>query len=159
MSTTPVDFCRHCKTSEHFSLLSLPFFLYSHGSTWILQWCIFLHIYFVPGSVLRTCVPCWILWITIPISWASHVVLLVKNPPANAGDTREAVSILGLGRSLGGGNGNPVQYSCLENRMDRGTWWVYSPWGLTESDTTSNWACTHAPLPHRAAKLIWESEQ
>ena len=45
---------------------------------------------------------------------------MVKNPPANAGDTRDEGSIPGLGRSLGGGNGNPLQYSCLENPMDKG---------------------------------------
>ena len=47
------------------------------------------------------------------------MVLKVKNPPANAEDKR-----LGLGRSPGEGNGNPPQYSCLENPMDRGTWWA-----------------------------------
>ena len=47
------------------------------------------------------------------------VVLVVKNPPANAGDLRDVGSILGPGRSPGGGNGNPLQYSCLENPMDR----------------------------------------
>ena len=46
-------------------------------------------------------------------------MLVVKNLPANAGDVRDSGSILGLGRSLGGGNGNPLQYSCLENPMDR----------------------------------------
>ena len=45
---------------------------------------------------------------------------VVKNPPANAGGTRDMGSILGLGRSPGEGNGNPLQYSCLENFMDRG---------------------------------------
>ena len=45
---------------------------------------------------------------------------MVKNPPANAGDIRDVGLILGLGRSPGGGHGNPVQYSCLENLMDRG---------------------------------------
>ena len=50
---------------------------------------------------------------------ASHVVLVVKNPPANAGDIRDVGSIPGLGRSEGG-NGNPNQDSCLENPMDRG---------------------------------------
>ena len=44
--------------------------------------------------------------------WASQVVLVVKNPPANAGDTRDAGLILGLGRSPGIGNGNPFQYFC-----------------------------------------------
>ena len=47
-----------------------------------------------------------------------------KNLPANAGDIREAVLISGSGRSPGGGNGNPLQYSCLENSMDRGAWWA-----------------------------------
>ena len=47
---------------------------------------------------------------------------MVKDLPANAGDIRDLVSIPGLGRSPGGGNGNPLQYSCLENPMDRGAW-------------------------------------
>ena len=46
---------------------------------------------------------------------------MVKNPPPNAGDLG---SIPGLGRSPGGGNGNPLEYSCLANPMDRGAWWV-----------------------------------
>ena len=53
---------------------------------------------------------------------ASQVVLVVKNPPAHAGDEREVGSIPGLGRSSGGRNGNSLQYSFLENLMDRGTW-------------------------------------
>ena len=52
------------------------------------------------------------------------MVLVVKNPPANTGDPRDAGSILGSGRSPGVGNGNPLQYSCLENYMDRGAWQV-----------------------------------
>ena len=47
--------------------------------------------------------------------WASQEMLVVKNPLANAGDTRDMSSISGLGRSPGGGNGNPLQDSCLEN--------------------------------------------
>ena len=47
---------------------------------------------------------------------------MVKNPPANAGDARDTGLIPGLGRSLGGGHGNPLQYTCLENPMDRGSW-------------------------------------
>ena len=49
---------------------------------------------------------------------------MVKTLPANAGDTRDAGSILGSRRSPGEGNGNPLQYSCLENPMDRGAWWA-----------------------------------
>ena len=49
---------------------------------------------------------------------------MVRNLPADAGDTRDAGSIPGLGKSPGEGNGNPPQYSCLENPMDRGAWWA-----------------------------------
>ena len=55
-------------------------------------------------------------------SRASQVVLVVKNPPANAGDRREASWISGLGRPPRGGHGNPLQYSCLENPMDPRAW-------------------------------------
>ena len=54
--------------------------------------------------------------------WASQLVLAVKNMSANAEDIREMSSIPGLGRSPGGGHDNPLQYSCLENPMDRGAW-------------------------------------
>ena len=63
--------------------------------------------------------------------WASQVVLVVKNPPANAGDIRDPGSVPGLGRSPGGGHGNPLQYSCLENQ---GAWWATFH-GVTESRT------------------------
>ena len=52
------------------------------------------------------------------------MVLVVKNLAANPGDVRDAGSIPGLGRSPGEGNGNPLQYSCLENPMDGGTWYA-----------------------------------
>ena len=54
--------------------------------------------------------------------WASQVVVVVKNSPANAGDIRDVGLIPGWGQSPGGGHGNPLQYSCLENPMDRGAW-------------------------------------
>ena len=47
---------------------------------------------------------------------------MVKNPPANAGDIRDMGSIPGSGKSPGGGHGNPLQYSCLENPIDSGAW-------------------------------------
>ena len=53
---------------------------------------------------------------------ASQVALVVKNLPANAGDIRDSSSIPGSGRSPGGGHGNPLQYSWLEEPMDRGAW-------------------------------------
>ena len=56
------------------------------------------------------------------IVWASQVVLVVKNLLASVGDARDMGLTPGLGRSPGVGNGNPIQYSCLENPMDRGAW-------------------------------------
>ena len=61
--------------------------------------------------------------------------LVIKNLPANAGDVRDAGSIPGSGRSPGEGQGNPLQYSCLENPMDPGAWRA-AVHGVTESDTT-----------------------
>ena len=56
--------------------------------------------------------------------YALHVALVVKNPLANAGDVRDMGSIPGSGRSPGGGHGNPLQYSYLENPLDSGAWWA-----------------------------------
>ena len=60
---------------------------------------------------------------------------MVKKLPANAGDSKDSGSIPGLGRSSGGRNGNPFQYSCLENPMDRGAWQA-TVHGVAELDTT-----------------------
>ena len=74
----------------------------------------------------------------------------MKNPPANIEDTRDTGSIPGLGRSTVLGNGNPLQYSCLENSMGRGTWWaivhgVTKSWtGLTTDHSAHVQAYTHA---------------
>ena len=61
---------------------------------------------------------------------------VVKNPPANAGGAGDMGSIPGLGRSAGEEKGNPLQYSCLENSVDRRASAGYNPWGHKESDTT-----------------------
>ena len=74
------------------------------------------------------------------IQWASQVAQVVKNPSTNAGDKRDASSIPGLGRSPGVGNGNPLQYSCLENSMDRKGWWA-TVHGAAESDR-AEWLTT-----------------
>ena len=70
----------------------------------------------------------------IYISWASQVALVVKNPPASAGDIRDVSLIPGSGRSPGEGNGNPLQDSCLENPMDGGAWRA-TVHGVTKSQT------------------------
>ena len=62
------------------------------------------------------------------------MALVIKNPPANAGDTKDMGLISGLGRSHSGGNGNSLQYSCLENSMDRGAWWA-TVHGVEKSQT------------------------
>ena len=58
---------------------------------------------------------------------------VVKNLPASVADTRDVGSIPGSGRSLGGGDGNKLQDSCLKNPMDRGAWWA------TTQGVTKNW--------------------
>ena len=64
------------------------------------------------------------------------VVLVVKNPPASAGDAGDLGLISGSGRTPGGGHGNPLQYPCLENPMDRGAWWTTVHGVAKGSDTT-----------------------
>ena len=75
--------------------------------------------------------------------WASQVALVVKNPLANARDTEDASSIPGSGRSPRGGNGNPLQYPCLEKSMNKGARGLQSL-GSQESDTTE--ATKHARM-------------
>ena len=80
----------------------------------------------------------------------TQVVLVVKNLPSNAGDVG---SIPGLGRFPGVGNGNPFQYSCLGNSMDRGTSPSYSPWGCEGSDKTERLSTStfthHKTIPRK----------
>ena len=87
------------------------------------------------------------------MSWASQVVLVVKNPFANAGDKRDADSIPGSGRYPGGGHSNPLQYSCLENPMERGVCWatvhrVAKSWTQPKLLThTHTHECTSCEMP------------
>ena len=71
--------------------------------------------------------------------WASQVALVVKNPPANAGDARDSTSIPASGRSPGMGSGNPLQHSCLENFHGVGKF----SWGRKESNTIEH-TCARA---------------
>ena len=71
------------------------------------------------------------------------MALVVKNPSANAGEVRPAGSVPGLGRSPGGGNGNPLQYLCLANSMDRGARWAISH--LIESLPSGRWGPSSLP--------------
>ena len=77
---------------------------------------------------------------------ASQMVLVLKNLPAGARDIRDMDSIPGSGRFPGEGNSNPLQYSCLENPIDRGTWWA-TVHGVAESDTAEvTWHIAHLSL-------------
>ena len=79
---------------------------------------------------------------------ASQVVLVVKNPPANAGkDAGDMALIPGSGISPGEGNGNTLQYSCLENPMNRGAWWV-TVHGVTKSYLLSVLVIPDHSFPH-----------
>ena len=75
---------------------------------------------------------------------ASQVAPVVQNLPANAGEVRDVGSIPGLGRPPGGGHGNPLQCSCLENLMDRGAWRAAAH-GFTQSRTQLKRLSTHKP--------------
>ena len=76
---------------------------------------------------------------------ASQVALVVKNPPATAGDVIDVGSIPGSGRCPGGGHGNPLQSSCLENFMDRGTWQARVH-GIAKSQTQQKQLSMHTWL-------------
>ena len=80
----------------------------------------------------------------IQCPWGFPGATGVKNLPVNAGDVRDMGLTPGLGRSPGGGHGNPFQYSCLENPMDRGTWWA-AVHGVAKSQTQLS---THATQHH-----------
>ena len=69
---------------------------------------------------------------------------VVKNPPANAEDTRDVSLTLGLGRSPAVGNGTPLQYSCLENSMGRGACWASGHGVAKELDMTKQLSLTHS---------------
>ena len=97
-------------------------------------------------------------YLTVLFSYVSITLgfpcgLVVKNPPANAGDSREAGSIPGLGRSPGGGCSNLLQYSCLENSMDRGAWWA-TVHRVAKSQTQLKWLSTYARV-----KRLWKKSQ
>ena len=88
----------------------------------------------------------WI-WIRLWEYWEAPVAQEVKNPPASAGDAEGQGSVPGLGRCPGEGNGYPLQYSCLENSMDRGAWWA------TVHRVAKSWTC----LSRSWTFLLWDS--
>ena len=85
-------------------------------------------------------------------TWASQVSLVVKNPPANIGNVKDMGLILGLGRSPEGRHGNPLQYSCLENLMDRGAWRA-TVHRVAKSQTQLKWQ--HACIRGTYTMILW----
>ena len=75
--------------------------------------------------------------------WIWSMAGVVKNPPANVGNARDMGLIPGLGRSPGGGHGNPLQYPCLGNPTDRGVWWA-TVRRIAKSRTWLKWLNMHA---------------
>ena len=92
----------------------------------------------------------------LPSQSVSQVVLVGKNLPANAGDVRGTGLIPGSGRSPGGGHDNPLQYSCLENPMDRGDWWAMAH-RVAKSWTQLSQLNTHAIT--KMPQADWHKQQ
>ena len=115
----------------------------------------------VPLLGVRHCVSFWRYTLKQNIicpQRASWVALVVKNLPANAGDAGDRGSNRGLGRSPCGGNGSPLQYSCLENPVDGGAWWA-TVRGVTELDTqnTHTHTHTHTHEGKHCDRVKWEN--
>ena len=130
--------CKICKQDAPQCVLGFSghSFLPQMASTCLLTWAFRQH-YMEIAMVLALHLPLF-----VPTQGASQVVLVVKNPPLDAGDIRDAGLIPGSGRSPGGGHGILLQYSCLENPMDRRAWrtTVHS---VAESWTQLKQLCTH----------------
>ena len=99
-------------------------------------------------------------------SGASQVVLVLKSLPAKAGDVRDPGSILGSGRSPGGGHSNPLQYPCLENPMDRGAWQfthstiqlkIFSRHTLMSSKLQEFLTYSQSALHLMKSNILWDS--
>ena len=123
-------------------------------SWWTLRWlpCLDFHVFH--------CNQCWTdywgtyILLSYGFLWVYWAFQVVKNMPAKAGDLRDAVSIPGSGRSPQGGRGNSPQYSCLENRMDTGAWWVVVQ-RVAKSQTVLRWFSLHTHWVHAQEWDCW----
>jgi len=105
-----------------------------------------------PSVGFKTGIIIWrffIKYVSVHTLLGASQVALVKNLPASAGDVRDVSSILGSGRSPGGGPGNPLQYSCLDNPTDGG------PWQATVHRVTENWTRLKRLRTHTRTLLIF----
>ena len=104
----------------------------------------------LPPVETWNCTSLWIEFLGHRVGLASQVELVVKNPPANAGVIRGSGSIPGWGRSPGGGYGNPLQYSCLENPMARGAWQAT----IRRATQSCTWLKWHSTDTHRVGSAL-----
>ena len=105
--------------------------------------------------IIPKLIKCYLLTMySLLYNMASQVVPVVRNSPANAGDSRDMSSNPGSGRSPGGENGNPLQYSCLENAMNRGDWCatVHGPQSQTQQQV-----CLMSTSCYSTIKLLFVS--
>ena len=99
----------------------------------------------IPLLETRVCIQSGLNWTVLILGKRVKIPggLMVKNPSANAGDIRDVGSVPVSGRCHGGGHGKPLQYSCLENPMDRGSWRARSIGSQTVRHHWSDLACTY----------------
>ena len=146
----PVPLALEAWSLNHWTAREVPWILLK-----MCQWVEFLGHVVTLSNFLRSCP-------TISHSrWAilaSQVALVVESPPADTGDVRGAGLIPGSGRSPGGGPGDPLQYSCLENPMDRGAWWAMVR-RVAESWTRLKWLTTHHTAMYESSDFPISSQQ
>ena len=129
------------------------------------DWCIFLarlcrslSCFILYSKTKLACYSKYLLtsYICSPIPYdekAYQVAVMIKNPPANAGDIRDMCSIPESGRSPGGGHGNSLQYSCLYNSRNRGAWWA-TVQRVAKGQTWLKWLNTHTHVMKRTSFLV-----
>ena len=108
--------CKESDTTERLSLTPILLSILTHNYLINIKF-LFIIITIHSANILVS-------MMSYPSIWASQVALTVKNPLANAGDISNTSSVSGSGKYPAGGHGNPLQYSCLQNSMDREAWWV-----------------------------------
>ena len=107
-------------------------------------------------SLCQSSKACYIVLINIFLYYlTSQVVRVVKNLPANAGDAKDVGSIPGWGWSPGVGNSNPLWYYCLENSIDRGTWWA-TVHGVTKNQTRLSMRAESSSLQTVSSAVAWD---
>ena len=132
-------------------------FIYSHNNSVIIKWMLHnsLSGLWSGNHCSRSLTRNFINYFWIMHKWASQVVLVIKNPPANAGDLRDTGSIPGWGRSPGGKHSNPLQCSWLENPLSRGSWRATGH-GVSQRQTRLKRLRAHIAAMGTQASNLWQ---